>query len=238
MTGNGWVAVCAQVCFVAAVGAQTPPDTSRYTESVRTAVISHSGSTTRERRIVRDARYTVIDSSGMMVVRADTIALTEVAAGVARQIDVDAVIGGRWVMQEKGGAWRSIDRPFVPEEVADVSDVGRAFDDFWPGTPPPLRVGAQQHVGAIEWERLADSGGSMRYTWITRQVVDTVRLVADSVPLSINEVRRESGSGAWRPGASRPFAWRRDVRTTVESEVRRRVVRSEVEQTIVVRRDP
>lgn len=241
MTGNGWVVVCAQVCLVSVAGAQgshrVGADTTRYTESVRTRVVAHSGSSTRERRVVREARYTIVDSGRITIVRADSIALTEVSGGATRQVDVDAVIGGRWVLDVYDGAPRVVDRPFVPDDIADVSDIGRSLDDFWPPNPPTVPVGEVRTVGAVGWERLADSAGLTRYQWNTRVSLDTVRVVTDSVSMAIEELREETGRGAWSVLASRPVAWRREVRATIETEVRRRVVRSEVEQVIVVRRD-
>ncbi len=225
----------AMLAFCAVGGAAQAPDTSRYTESVRALVTTTSGSSRRERRIVRDARYTFVRRGDTTVVSADTIALRETSASGTRTIDVDAVIGGKWRLAH-GSEMRVVERPHVPPEVAEVSDLGVAMDDFLPLAPPMLQAGAAASDGGRNWARLADSAGLHRYRWKARTQRDTIRTVGDSVPMTSAEVTEERGNMVWLRGRG-PISWRREVTTTVSTRLRGRVVRAEVEQVIEVRRD-
>jgi hypothetical protein len=73
-----------------------------------------------------------------------------------------------------------------------------------------------------------------RYRWTFEQALDTVRVVADSVPLTVEETSRESGSGAW--DATGPLTWQRRIDTTSRSTIRERTVMAVVEHRIAVRR--
>jgi hypothetical protein len=218
-----------------ATAAAQVPDTARYTESVRAVVTTTSGASRRERRIVRDARYTMVRRADTTVVTADTIALAETGGGGTRVIDVDAVIGGKWRIVHDGG-WRVTERPVVPPDVTEISDLGVAMDDFLPPPPPTIAPGAGTRVGQREWSRQADSSGARRFRWTLRTARDTLRTVGDSVPMASDELTQERGAMTWSPGRG-ALGWRREVRTTVTTRLRGRVVRAEVEQVIEVRRD-
>ena len=234
-TGRLTVGASAILLLSAATGAAQAPDTARYTESVRAVVTTTSGASRRERRLVRDARYSMVRRGDTTVVTADTIALRETSASGTRAIDVDAVIGGKWRIVHAEGM-RVTERPVVPPEVSEISDLGLAMDDFHPPAPPAIEPGGGKREGVREWERLADSAGARRFRWNVRTVRDTSRTVGDSVPMTSEEVTHERGDLAWTV-ASGAVAWRREVRTTVTTRLRGRVVRAEVEQVIVVRRD-
>ena len=214
--------------------ASSRTNAAHYSESIRATVVTRTGATVRERRVLRDIRYTVEPRDTQLLVTADSISLVEVVNGVSRRLDVDAVIGGRWTLA--GGSAKSVtDRPFVPAEVREVSDIAVAMDDFWPPAMPTMAVGAEARLGHVDWERLADSASHQRHRWKRRTGIDSVRLSGDSVPMQVSERMEESGSVA--SVGARAVAWRRDVRTTVVTGIRGRVVRAEVEQAINVRRD-
>lgn len=213
--------------------AQARPDTARYTESVRATVMTRSGASVRERRILRDARYRFASHADTTIVFADSIRLVEIERGVREAVDVDAVVGGRWLMIGR----RVVERPFVPQEVAEVSDLAVAMDDFLPPAPPTLAVGGEQQLGRIRWQRLDDSSATMRYRWAAETTRDSTIMVADSVPLRASEDRTESGV-VTRLADGRPIAWRREITSRVSSTVRGRTVHADVSQVIIVQREP
>jgi hypothetical protein len=87
----------------------------------------------------------------------------------------------------------------------------------------------------IRWERLADSSASERYRWTVTREQQGTRAVADTVPLQLHQVTRESGAMAWgRAGV--PLAWSRIIRSEVTSTVRQRTVQAVVDQRIAVHR--
>ncbi len=225
--------VCLTLGVAATAPAQAHPDTTRYTESVRATVTTRSGASVRERRLFRDALYRFTAHGDTTVVFADSILLAEVEEGVRHEVDVDAVIGGRWMMVGR----RVVERPFVPQEVSEVSDVAVAMDDFLPPVPPVLTVGGEVHVGLTHWHRLDDSSATVRYRWRTTATRDSTFMVADSVPLQASEDRTESGV-VTRSASGRQIAWRREIMSRVSSTVRGRTVHAEVSQVITVQRVP
>ncbi len=231
---RGWViGICLTVGAVGSASAQARPDTARYTESVRATVTTRSGTSVRERRLVRDARYRFTNHGDTTAVVAESMALAEIEDGAREDVDVDAVIGGRWLVVGR----RVVERPFVPQEVAEVSDLAVVMDDFLPMVPPALGQGTEVHTGVTHWERLADSAGARRYRWLANARSTSAHVVADSVPLQASEDRTESGTGTWAADG-RPIAWRREITSQVSSTVRDRTVHAEVTQVIVVHREP
>jgi hypothetical protein len=230
---RGLSSFCLTVGLAASATGQARPDTARFTESVRATVTTRSGVSVRERRIVRDVRYRFASHGDTTAVFADSIRLVEIEGGVREEVDVDAVVGGRWLMVGR----RVVERPFVPLEVSEVSDLAVAMDDFFPPVPPALTVGGEVRVGPTQWHRLDDSSATMRYRWTTTTTRDSTHFVADSVPLQASEDRTESG-GVTRSADGRPIGWRREITSRVSSTVRGRTVHAEVSQVITVRRDP
>ena len=213
-----------------------PGDSARFSESVRTTVTTRSGAAVRERRVARSATYSFRMSHDTLVATADTIALTETVDGVSRDIDVDAVIGGKWWIVTRGDGIAVVQGPFVPADIAEVSDLAVAMHDFLPPSPPRLAVNARITVGERRWTRMSDSSSVERYRWSESRRRDTNRLVADSVPLSLDEELGETLEMAWRSDRG-ALTWRRTVTSVTTTRVRGRVVRAEVGQVSSVRRD-
>jgi hypothetical protein len=215
---------------VYALGAQVSPpqyDMRRlngavFLENVRTDVTSQSGTAEMVRRTVRGARFGVAVRGDTMAVTADSLALYESADGVQRTIDVDAVIGGRWTLTLAiGGNATVLTQPFVPGEIADVSDIAMAMNDFFPAT--------------TGWRRLADSAGLSRYHWSGQHHSDSSYVATDSVPVQASIDTKEDGDVAWDV-ARGPVAWSRLVETTAASRFSGRTSRAVITQRIGVRR--
>ena len=216
-------------CAAHAVGAQAPPryevkrlNGATFVEQLRTDVTSESGVAEQMRRIARTARFGVAMQGDTLVVTADSLDLRETANGVERVIDVDAVIGGRWLVSlAASGAARVMARPFVPADVADVSDLAIAMNDFFPVT--------------TTWRRLTDSSGLSRYHWSADHHSDSSYVTADNVPVSATIDVKEEGDMAWSL-ARGPVAWSRRVEITATSRFAGRTNRALIHQRITVRR--
>ena len=208
-----------------------------FFEQVHSNVASQSGTAELHRTIVRSARYGTAMRTDTLVVTADSLRLDETAGDTHRIIDVDAVIGGRWKLVAGGARMITVvDSPFIPGEVADVSDLSSAMDDFFPLAPPALAPGAQSTDSSQRvWRRLADSARAQRYHWTERQHADSTSIGTDSVIVHAVVDTHEEGDLAW--SATRgPLAWMRRIQTVVTSRFAGRTVRANVEQRIVVTR--
>ncbi len=195
-----------------------------FVEQMRTDVTSESGLATLLRRIARTARFAVVVQGDTLVVTADSLDLRETANGVERVIDVDAVIGGRWLLTlAASGAASVVTQPFVPGDVADVSDIAIAMNDFFPV--------------ATTWRRLADSAGLSRYHWSADHHSDSSYVTTGNVSVSATIDAKEEGDVAWNLGRG-PVAWSRRVETTATSRFAGRTNRAVITQRITVRRTP
>lgn len=208
-----------------------------FLEVIATSVVSRSGGAEVRRSISRSARYGVRRAADTVIVSADSLDLSESSGDATRRLDAGGFLGGQWkLFLDARGAVRVLTRPFVPDAMAEVSDVGAAMDDFFPRLPMALAVGGSATDSAgMHWSRLADSSGLSRYQWsVTRQHAGT-RTVADTVPLRANETTRESGTLGWDP-VGVPRAWTRVIHTELTSTIRGRTVQGVIDQRIMVRR--
>jgi hypothetical protein len=208
-----------------------------FVEQVHSDVTTQSGTAELHRIILRSARYSTVRRADTLVVTADSLHLDETAGNTHRVIDVDAVIGGRWKLVAGGpGKANVVDAPFVPGEVADVSDLGSAMDDFFPMVPPALAPGAQATDSSQRvWRRLTDSAREQRYHWSEQRHADSTSIGTDSVIVHAVVDTHEEGDLAWS-AARGPLAWMRRIHTMVTSRFAGRTVRANVEQRIVVAR--
>lgn len=223
---------------VVAISAQAPSapslDGAAFVERVHTDVSSRAGLGERHRVVDRYARYHLASRGDTLVVTADSVDLAETADGVRRVVDVDAVIGGRWkLVPGAGGALRVVDRPVITTDIADVSDVAAAMDDFLPAPPPDLVALAQTtDSNGRAWRRLADSAGTRRYRWSQHGRGDPSTGLSDlGAGVSATVETSEDVSLAWSAG---PRSWIRHIRSTVTTLVGTRTVRASIDQRIVV----
>ena len=158
--------------------------------------------------------------------------------------DTDGLIGGRWTgtMLPQGQTLPG-DRPFMPPELAQVSDLSDEMVDFFPPLATvALAVGAEwtDSLG-LEVERLRDSTGGgerlLRFRWrITSHGGDTPAVVDTSVRLR-QEIEDE-GIMAWSPSRG-PLAWRREIQVDTRVGAARRggtPTQGRVTQLVTVRR--
>lgn len=220
-------------------------DGATYDERVRTTIRTQTGGATRLESVGREARWQVraagLDTALTFEAWYDSLHTWRDSPEGRLRPDTDGLIGGRfrgWVTAS--GLVTLGTRPFIPDELAEVSDLGTAFTTFLPALPDTAL-----DVGGI-WDdgrggriiRRADSTGSdatlQRFRW-TRTVTDTVHEVeADSLGYEIRSTMREDGHLVWHPRLG-PLAWHRDVVTEVDIPADgavRRPVRSRVEERL------
>lgn len=124
-------------------------------------------------------RVEFVDRLGRLVVQGDTAAagvaitawwdslrLSRSADGTTLAPSAEGMLGGRYggVLGAAGGFTRTA-APWIPDEVAEVSDLSTALDDLFPPLPPrALRRGERATDAAGRtFVRLADSAGAARY---------------------------------------------------------------------------
>ena len=210
---------------------------AQFTESVRTDALTRAGTVELRRLVARDARFALTLHGDTLVVSADSVALTEVADGRSRRLDTDGFVGGRYRLGlDSSGQATLWQRPFIPDEIADVSDVSRAMDDFFPPLPPGMAPGgATADAAGRQWRRLADSAGTQRFRWTMVTLRDTSRVANDTVAVLMREETHEASALAWSSTRG-PLVWTRQIESDVTTRLRGRTVRATISQRIEVRR--
>lgn len=209
-----------------------------WSEVTRTSVTVGNGAAERARTLVREAGYEVTRRADTLVVQVTSLVLREMVAGQDEvRHDTDGFVGGRWkLLADSSGTMRVVDAPFVPEALADVSDLARIIEDVLPPAPPALAErGSRALPGGWTWHRDADLPGVRRYRWTVEQEADSTRVVADSTEVRQHERVDERGSGDWDAAGAR--AWTRHVETTTEGRFAGRVVRARAVTDVAVRRE-
>jgi len=251
-------AECAALALAALLAAPAPPprytapqlDCARFGERARSDIRTSVGGRDRHETAGEDARWQVRATPAGDSVRVqawlDSLTVWRTSPEGTLRPDTDGLIGGRYRgTLAPNGRYRAEARPFVPDEVGAVVDLGRAFDDLLPRLPPvPLAVGQSWSDSAgLEIRRLPDTSVAagellLRFRLVERRDVTEVTPQGDSVPIPVRQSSREEGSFVWHP---REGLVRRDRQVTVETSIPsggriRRAVRSRVEQRIVLER--
>lgn len=223
---------------------------ARFLETAESAIRTESGGRTRQQTSERRAywQFRARRSDGATALEAwlDSLALVRRSPKTAISPDTDGLLGGRYrgVLGARG-AYTSQERPFVPDEVAEVADMARALDDFFPRLPPrQLEIGMSWTDSAgLTIRRLPDSSLSglplFRFELEHKDETGVAAQRGDSLAVPHRQLSEEHGSFVWHPTLGMV---RRDRNIVVETTVPtsravRRPVRSRLEQHIVVTRD-
>lgn len=155
--------------------------------------------------------------------------------------DTDGLLGGRYRgTLTPAGRYSSEARPFVPDEVAEVAELGGAMDDLLPPLPPvALAVGQQWTDGSgLELRRLPDSlvGGRVvrRLALRARAESDEATIRGDTTSVPARQTTVEEGQVDWDPALG---LLRRARRLVVETSIPaggplKQPVRSRLEQEV------
>ncbi len=220
-----------------------------FQEQSRATLDAQTGARQRRETLLRDGllRLRARPAGAGIALEAwyDLLALSRESPETTLVPDTDGLLGGRYRGRlTRTGQYRAEARPFVPDEVAEVAELGGAMDDLLPPLPPvALAVGKRWTDGdGLELRRLPDSVAG-------RQVVQRLRLQArtesdratvrgDTTSLAARQVTVEEGQIDW--DAERGLL-RRVRRLVVETAVPaggplKLPLRSRLEQEVVLAR--
>jgi hypothetical protein len=193
---------------------------------VRTNVTTELQGRRRVEEIHRDGilRVRGRDASGAIAIEAwwDSLRLSRRADGRTLTPDADGILGGRYIGLLGGdGEFRRVEAPWVPDEIAEVSDLTVALDDLFPVFNP------------VATRQLADSAGRKRYRLVHSAQIDAP---ADSARgFAVTESEASEGTVVWGSDG----LLRSDRTVTAETRVRetpRRSFRSVIVQRITLQR--
>jgi hypothetical protein len=212
------LAVLALACPPVVPAQQPPTPTLRYTAPQLDCAtfVEHSRSRLDAETGGRRRRET-LNRSGVLRFRAravgdglaleawyDSLALSRESPEVTLRPDTDGLIGGRFRgTLSPDGRYGETARPYIPEGVAEVADVGRTLEDLLPPLPPgPLTVGERWSDGAgLELRRIADSSARgrpiRRLLLRSRSQSDTAAIRGDTIQLPAAETTTEEGELDW-----------------------------------------
>lgn len=227
-------------------------DCARFHESSRSDIRTEMGGRTRDASAVRQGvwQFRARDTTGgiALVGWYDSLTVQHTAAGTTLEPDTDGLIGGRYRgLLVPTGAYRPLARPFVPDEVAEVTEAGAALDDLLPPLPPiPLATGQRwSDSGGVEIVRLSDSADAgkpvQRYGVRARREAEELVPRGDTVPIPVRETSSEETVLLWDPASGLRRATRNiAVDATVPAGGRvLQAVRTEIRQRITLTRlDP
>jgi hypothetical protein len=151
-------------------------------------------------------RATNADSGIAIEAWYDSLALSRESPETTLVPNTDGLLGGRFRgTLSPTGQYAVRARPFVPDEVAEVTDIGVTMDDLFPPLPrPPMAVGQRWTNGAgVELERLPDSVAAgrtiHRLALRARSTSDTASIRGDTTQLAATATTVEDGEVDWAP---------------------------------------
>lgn len=183
-------------------------DCATFVEHSRARLEAETGARRRRETLLRDGvlRVRARPAGAAIAIEAwyDSLALSRESPETTLVPDTDGLLGGRFRgTLSPSGRYAVAARPFVPDEVAEVADVGGTLDDLLPPLPPaPLAVGQRWADSAgLELRRLADSTADGRAVHRlalrsrSRSTRPSVR--GDTTALAATEVTVEDGEVDW-----------------------------------------
>jgi hypothetical protein len=235
-------------------GAQVPAYTaqslqcSRFLETAHSELRTELGGRIREVTTERDAHWSfrARRAGGGIALEGwlDSLSLRQRTGDLTLAPDTDGLIGGRYRgLLHPSGRYRPRVKPFVPDEIAEITDAAAALDDLFPPLPTrALRPGEEWQGPGIRITRLADSSGRalQRYALQVRREQRETIPRGDTVPVALRQTSLEEGEFVWDPGAGLVQRSRKIIiETTIPAGGRiRRPVRSRITQTIRLTRLP
>ena len=183
-------------------------DCATFLEHSRSRLDAETGGRRRRETLMRSGvlRFRARASGDGVGVEAwyDSLDLSRESPETTLHPDTDGLIGGRFRgTLSTAGRYAEASRPFVPDEVAEVADVGRTLEDLLPPLPAgPLAVGQRWTDGTgLELRRIADSSAAgrriRRLLLRSRSQSDTAAIRGDTTQLPATEVTTEEGEVDW-----------------------------------------
>lgn len=178
-----------------------------YSERSNATLEAQTGGRQRRETLTRAGRLRLRAraAGGRIALEAwyDSLALSRTSPEATLAPDTDGLLGGRYRgTLSPVGQYRSVARPFVPDEVAEVADLGAALDELLPLLPPvALAVGQRWAAGGLSLTRLPDSAVGAR---VLRRLAlrhrtesDRATLRGDTTRLAARQVTVEEGRIDW-----------------------------------------
>lgn len=225
-------------------------DCAHFAERSRGTLDAQTGGRRRRETLRRDGLWVLratagADGSIALEAWLDSLALARESPEGTLTPDTDGLLGGRYrgTLTPSGSYLGSV-RPFIPDEVAEVAELGGALDDLLPPLPPrTLAVGAVwRDSTGLEIRRLPDSAGRgaaiHRLAIHVRRTADQATVRGDTTEVPAKQATVEDGEVDW---GIRTGLLRRRRQIVVESEVPagglvRVPLRSRLEQTVTLER--
>lgn len=223
---------------------------ARFLEIGESKILTEAGGRTRNQTSARRGfwQFRAAPSNSGVVLEGwlDTLVLSRRSPETTISPDTDGLLGGRYRgTLSRSGVYTSRVRPFVPDEVAEIAEMGGALDDFFPPVPSRALKAGEEWTDSLGLtiRRLPDSALSgaplLRFALESRRESRAAPTPADTQPLKLRQKTEERGEFVWHPLLG---LLRRDRRIVVETTVPpgrsvRQAVRSRVEQRITVSRD-
>jgi hypothetical protein len=223
---------------------------ARFLEIGQSRILTEAGGRTRNQTSARRGRwqFRAAASSADVTVEGwlDSLVLSRSSPETTITPDTDGLLGGRYRgTLSRTGVYTSKVRPFVPDEVAELAEMGGALDDFFPALPSRMLKPGEEWADSagLTIRRLPDSALSgvplFRFALESRSESRVAPTPADTLPLKLRQETEERGEFVWHPLLG---LIRRDRRIVVETTVPpsrtvRQAVRSKVEQRITLVRD-
>jgi hypothetical protein len=129
-----------------------------------------------------------------------------------RAVDTDGVIGGRFLgLLDPEGRYSRIDAPFVPGEIAEITNLTAALDDFFPPVPGTSLDPGQRWQDSTGWiiSRQSDQKNLQRYRMLGHRTLHP-RLGGDSLADTAQQVEQETALMLWDPAAGL-MGWDRSI---------------------------
>lgn len=212
---------------VAAQGSAAPAyhpsqlDCSRYRQQVQSVILLDGVGQRSRETTGRDGTLTVrasaVDSLLRLEAWFDTLTVWREGAGERLEPETDGVVGGRFRgMLTRAGGFTESDRPFIPDEIAEVAEVGDALSELFPPLPPlALAPGAgwKDPLGTVIL-RIPDGsreGRRVERYRITRRLErEESRLLPDSTEVRAERSETETSVLEWS-GELGPVRWAREI---------------------------
>ena len=188
----------------------------RFHQSVETSLRLESGNRVLRQSSGRSGLLVVTarDTAGGMLIESwfDSLMVWRAEATGKRAVDTDGVIGGRFLgLLGPEGRYSRIDAPFVPGEIAEITNLTAALDDFFPPVPgTSLEVG-QRWQDSTGWviSRQSDQKNLQRYRMLGHRTLHP-RLGGDSLADTAQQVEEETALMLWDPAAGL-MGWDRSI---------------------------
>lgn len=238
--------------------AQTPPapsysplylDGATYRQVVRSVITIAAGQERTRETSLREGRLQLRasgrDSLAVLEAWFDSLTAWREGAGERVTPETDGVIGGRFRGDlTRLGGFRVTDVPFVPDDLAQVTDLATALADLLPPLPPTSLSPGQSTRDDFGTSFLRVPDGLVagrrveRYRLVRQSESEESRLLPDSTEVRALRQERETGVFSWSRDVGL-VRWDREVTVEVQvpaGGVVRRPFRTVIEQTIVVER--